>query len=257
MRGESKKIFWVQVCHLTIANMKSRYRKTFAGFIWVVMNPIMLYGAQSLAFRKFLRLDLPDFFTYLLSGLLPWIFITQTADMSTSLLVVNGNLLKSMKIHPLVVLMAQILDNFINFMFAFIILLIPITFVEGAEFTGLLLLPLGLAILISGVVGLSWLLSTLNIFYRDVRYVVGFLMSIMFFLTPIFYPVSYVPEGYRWMIYGNPFYGLIRPIRALLYHFNWHEVWPAFAGGAAWALGFLGLAYYYWKRKKNMIYYNI
>ena len=254
---ETHKIFFTQVYHLTLANMKSRYRKTVAGFIWVVMNPIMLYGAQSIAFRKFLRLDIPDFFTFLLSGLLPWIFIIQTVHMSTPLLVTQGSLLKSMKIHPLVILTSQILDNFVNFMFAFVILFIPICLREKTDLTGLPLLPLGLLILIGGVIGLSWFLSILNIFYRDTNYVVSFVVSIMFFLTPIFYPLHYVPQKYRWMMNANPFYGLIRPIRSTLYQFSWDSLILEFMVGLSWMLGLLGLGYFYWKQKKEMIYYHV
>ena len=246
-----------QIYHLTIANMKSRYRKTIAGFIWVVMSPIMMYGAQSLAFRQFLRLDIPDFFIYLLSGLLPWIFITQTASMSAPLLLSSGNLLKSMQIHPLVVLMSQVIDNFFNFMFAFVILFIPIYWAESVDLRGLLLLPVGLGILVLGVAGMCWFLSVLNIFFRDVQYIVSFLVSVMFFITPVFYPVSYVPEKYRWMVDCNPFYGLIRPVRSTLYQLDMANVLESFGVGAAWALGFLLLAAYYWKRKKNMFYHYV
>lgn len=254
---ESRKIFLAQVGHLTLANMKSRYRKTFAGFIWVVLSPIMLYGAQSLVFSKFLRLNIPDFFTFLLSGLLPWIFIIQTLNMSTPIIQGHGNLLKAMKIHPLVVLMAQILDNFINFMFAFIILLIPILFRERADMVGLFFLPVGFAILILGMIGFCWFLAILNVFYRDTNYVVSFLTSVLFFLTPVFYPIEYIPRAYRWMVHGNPIYGLIQPVRTTLYQFRWEDMFWAFGTGMAWACGFLLLAYCYWKRKKNMIYYNI
>ncbi|MCY4644436.1 MAG: ABC transporter permease [Bacteriovoracales bacterium] len=255
--NDFRKLFWAQVPYLTLANMKSRYRKTFAGFIWVVMNPILLYGAQSLAFKTFLRLELPNFFTYLLAGLLPWIFIIQTADMATPLLVTNGHFLKAMKVHPLVLLLSQVLDNFINFSFAFIILLIPVCFADGVSWHGLFFLPIGLFILISGVIGMSWLLAILNIFYRDVRYVVSFLTGVMFFLTPIFYPVSYIPEKYRWMVSINPFYNLIQPVRSTLYQFDLENMLKAFGIGLGWSGGLLLLGALYWKKKKNVIYYHI
>ena len=254
---KNQTIFLGQVYHLTLANMKSRYRKTFAGFIWVILNPIMLYGAQSMVFRKFLRLDIPDFFTFLFSGLLPWIFITQTAYMSTPIFVTQGSLLKSMKIHPLVILMSQILDNFINFMVTFIILFIPIWLRERTDSFSFIFLPLGLVILIGGVIGLCWFLSTLNIFYRDTNYVVSFVISIMFFLTPIFYPIHYIPQEYRWIVNANPIYGLIRPIRSTLYQFNSGSMISAFVQGTFWMLGLLALAYFYWKKKKEMIYYHV
>ena len=246
-----------QVVYLMIANMKSRYRKTFAGFIWVVINPIMLYGVQSLVFKRFLNLEVSNFFTHLLSGLLPWIFIVQSSEMSAALLISYGNLLRGLKVHPIVLLLALIFDNFINILFAFILLLIPVCFFEQINWVGLMLLPFGLLILIIGVTGLSWFLSVLNIFYRDTRFVVNFVMSIMFFLTPIFYPPSYIPEEYRWLVTINPFYGLIKPIRSSLYQYDPASIPYNFGYGLLWALGFLLLGYLYWRRKKKLFYYYV
>ena len=75
-------IFSRQLISLTLANMKARYRKTFAGFLWVILNPIILYSVQSVVFRKILKIELPDYSLFLLGGLLPWIFITSTLEMS-------------------------------------------------------------------------------------------------------------------------------------------------------------------------------
>ena len=63
-----QRLYWVQVKNLTVANMKSRYRKTFAGFLWVVMSPILIYGVQSLVFKHFLKIDIPDYSLFLLGG---------------------------------------------------------------------------------------------------------------------------------------------------------------------------------------------
>src|ERR1035437_5970491 len=84
-----------QVRALTVANLKSRYRKTFVGFLWVILNPLILYGVQSLVFMKFLKLQVPNYTLFLLSGLLPWVFIVQSVEMCTSLIVINGKLFKS------------------------------------------------------------------------------------------------------------------------------------------------------------------
>ena len=117
------RIFFRQSIILAMANMKARYRDTIAGFIWVVLNPLIMFGAQSVAFKKFLRLDVPNYYLFLLGGLLPWIFLVNSLQMCTPVFEEKGPLLKSFKIQPLVVLSAQLFDNFVNFLFAFFILL--------------------------------------------------------------------------------------------------------------------------------------
>ena len=246
-----------QIKHLTIASMKARYRKTFAGFIWVIINPIVLYGAQSLAFKKFLRLEIPNFFTFLLSGLLPWILIVQTLLMTTPILVSQGHLLKSLKAHPIVLISSQILDNFINFVFAFTLLFIPICLTEEINFWGLLFLPIATLILLVGLISLSTLLSLLNVFFRDMAFMINFVVSFMFFLTPIFYPIDYVPDYLRWIVHINPFYALINPIRSTLYQFDLENVLKAFMTGSAWSVGILLLSLFYWKKRKERIFYHV
>jgi lipopolysaccharide transport system permease protein len=247
-------IFVSQVLDLAWANMKARYRKTYAGFLWVIINPLMSYGAQSLVFRIFLKLNIPNYFLFLLGGLLPWIFIMQTLDMSTTIFTRNAALLRSFKINPTVILCSQLLDNLINFLAAFLILLIPITYMSNSYSLGLLFLPVALGILIVGVFGFSWLLATAQIFYKDIPYVVQFMSSILFFLTPVFYPRSYVPANLQWMIEINPFYAMIHPFRLCIHNFELEQFLIIATKGTMFSIGFVLLAFYFWRKKRNEFY---
>src|SRR5271154_4561101 len=102
-------IFVRQSRALAAANLKSRYRRTVAGFLWVVLNPLIMFGVQSMIFRHVLKIQISNYFLFLLSGLLPWIFITQSMDMCTSLFQANGGVLKSFHLNPLVLLTAQLI----------------------------------------------------------------------------------------------------------------------------------------------------
>src|SRR5665647_1643549 len=97
-------LFWIQVKDLTVASLKSRYRKTWAGFVWVILNPLLMFGVQSLVFKRFLGLQIPDYYLFLLGGLLPWIFMSSTIQMGTPIFVTQAQLLRSFKINPMVLL---------------------------------------------------------------------------------------------------------------------------------------------------------
>lgn len=246
-----------QTIHLTWASLKSRYRKTFAGFLWVLLNPLIMFGVQSIVFKQFLRLDVPNFYVFLLSGLLPWIFITQTISMGTPTLVVNAGLLKSFRFNPAVLVASVALDNFVNFLLS--VLLIAVPFLVNAEQPawGLLFAPLCLVPLLLGTLSITLFTSLLHVFFRDTNFVLGFAFSILFFLTPIFYPVDFVPEHYRWMIDFNPLYQLLRPIRLALYSpdpYEWVRPWFV---SMAWALGLTALSYLFWRRKRNELYIQL
>lgn len=246
--------FWIQIKELTIASIKSRYRKTWAGFLWVILNPILMFGVQSIVFRKFLKFEMPDYFLFLLGGLLPWIFFTSTIQMGTPVFVQQAQLLRSFKINPWVVLGSQVLDSFINFTASFILIMLPFYFNSDKPLISLLLLPVALLPLLLGTLSITIILSVLNVFYRDINFVMGFIFSLVFFLTPIFYPADYVPEEYKWMIIVNPVNYFIEPFRTIIHTSNFEGFTLIMLKSFGVALIFIVLAIIIWKRKQNDFY---
>ena len=100
--GFSSRRFWEQIRVLTAANLKTRYRKTWAGFLWVILNPLTMYWIQTQVFSRFLKLNVSNYALFLLSGLLPWIFIVQTLEMCASLFVWSSRMFKAFPVSPLV-----------------------------------------------------------------------------------------------------------------------------------------------------------
>lgn len=246
--------YWIQIKELTLASVKSRYRKTWAGFLWVIMNPILMFGVQAVVFRKFLKMDMPDYFLFLLGGLLPWIFLTSTVQMGTPVFVVQAHLLRSFKINPWVVLGAQVMDSFFNFLVTFLIVLLPLYLWSDKSLLTLLLLPVALIPLLIGTLTVTITLSILNVFYRDINFVMGFLFSLLFFLTPIFYPREFVPESYQWLIDLNPFFYFIVPFRVLLYTNDVVALIPVFGKSLFVCAICTGIAIFVWKKKQNEFY---
>lgn len=247
------KFFWIQVRDLTLASLKSRYRKTFAGFVWVVLNPLLMFGVQSLVFKRFLNLNVPDYYLFLLSGLLPWIFFSQTVQMTTPIFVSQAQLLRSFKINPLVILTSQVADNFLNFLASFLLILLPFYIGSGRDMTPLLLLPLALIPLLVGTLGLGLSLSTVNVFFRDTNFVMGFIFNLLFFLTPVFYPAEFVPEHLRWVVTLNPAVYFLEPFRNLLYA-DLDKFFISWSKGMGVSLLFGLHARRIWKRNINDFY---
>jgi ABC-type polysaccharide/polyol phosphate export permease len=248
--------FWMQVRELTIASIKSRYRKTWAGFLWVIMNPILMLGAQSLVFKKFMKIMMPDYFLFLLGGLLPWIFFTTTVQMGTPVFVVQSQLLRSFKINHWVVLCAQVLDGFVNFLASFLLILLPVYLTSDKSVGWLLLLPVALFPLLVGTISVTIIFSVLNVFYRDINFVMGFIFSLLFFLTPIFYPRSFVPPNFQWMINSNPIIYFIEPFRTIIHKSGDNIVFELFMSFVMSGLMAL-IAMLVWKRKKNEFYHRL
>lgn len=250
------KFFWVQVRDLTLASLKARYRKTFAGFIWVVMNPLLMFGVQSLVFKTFMKINVPDYYLFLLGGLLPWIFFSSTIQMGTPVFVSQSHLLRSFKINPMVILASQVLDNFINFLASFVLILLPFYFSSTKPLMPLLLLPLALIPLLIGTLSLCITLSTVNVFFRDTNFVMGFMFNLLFFMTPVFYPREYIPENLSWIVDFNPVVYFLEPFRSVIY-FDGMNFPMAFLNGTGISLIFFVIAYLTWKRKRNDFYHKL
>ncbi|MBI3554675.1 MAG: ABC transporter permease [Deltaproteobacteria bacterium] len=247
-------IYWSQIRAMTIANLKSRYRKTVAGFFWVVLNPLIMFGVQAFVFRRIMKIQIPNYSMFLLSGLLPWIFISQSLEMTTSVFISSGPILRSFSIHPLVFLAAQLLDNLINFTAAFLMLYVPLWFYNPPNIAGLVLLPISIAVLIIGVLGMSWILATSQVLMRDTRFMLSFALNIGFFLTPIFYPREFVPPQYRFLSDYNPIFRLIDPFRYSIYQYDLLQFARAIALAAGVALASLAAAVLLWRRKETGVY---
>ena len=248
--------FLDQLYEFTLSEIKARYRRTFAGFIWVLLNPIILYGIQAFTFKKILKLQIDNYSLFLLSGLIPWVFIVQSIHMSVNAFSTKGSLLKSFRFNPLILIISPIFNNFINFMIAFIIILIPISWLADFKPIGVPFLPIGILLLSLGCVLVCLFFATLQVFYRDVEYVINFVMSVMFFITPIYFTKEFMPEKYKWLIFFNPFYSIIEPFRMCFYGFDFFEFVVSTTKGFVTIALLSCLTCYYWKRKKNAIYFR-
>jgi ABC-type polysaccharide/polyol phosphate export permease len=242
---------------LTQSNLKARYRKAYAGFFWVIANPILMFGAQGVVFRRLLKIPVPDFELFLLSGLLPWLFISQTLEMSCPLWTARARTLKSVPVHPLTFLLSLVIDNLINFGIAFLVLLTALGLAGLASFTGLPLLVPSAIVLTAGVIGMAWMLATLQVFFYDTRFIVSFVLSVGFFLTPVFYPASEMPAEIRWLIRINPFHLLIDPFRHCVHSYDLEAWLQSMALALVVATVSLLSAALLWARKSNHVYLQL
>jgi lipopolysaccharide transport system permease protein len=246
-----------QAMALTKANLKARYRSTWTGFLWVILFPVLIYTAQSFAFHFILKINVVNYPLFLLTGLLPWIFFSTSVDMSTGAYLYNGRLLKSFPIHPLSLVFSQIADNFLNYCVAFLILLIPLSYMTHYSMARWLLVIPPFISLFFFVVGFTNFVATLNVFFRDTKFILTFLLQVSYFITPIFYPKELIPVDLTWVLNFNPFYIILRPFQLLSQDFQVSEYLELL--GSSFALSILVLVFsaFYWKRKRNELYFHI
>jgi ABC-type polysaccharide/polyol phosphate export permease len=211
-----------KILFLTYFHMCARYRKTWAGFLWVISSPILTFLVQALIFKEIFKFNIDRYPLFLLAGLLPWFFISQTLNSVTSCLVLSREVLLAFKIPPYVIVSSQVLDQFLSFLAAFIImgLFLILPHIYTYSFFRLCTIPINLLMILYFVLVLTTLLSFWHIFFRDVHFIIQFVMSLAFYVTPIFYTFEMFPAKYKWLLLINFFIPFIKIFQTSIYLWN-------------------------------------
>ena len=242
---------------LTLAEMKGRYRNTIAGLLWVMFNPLIMFSVQAIIFKHILKINLDRYYTFLLSGLLPWIFINSTLTQTVHSFITMREPLLSFQIHPVSIIISKSFDSFFNFIIPFTFLFIILLPQEDFSLTGILLLPIPLVMTFVATTALAIFLATLQVFFRDTQYITNFILSIMFFLTPIFYPRHLIPAEYQFLVDINPLYAFIYIFKVNLWSFSFSDWVNAVLHASYFLIGILIISTIFWKKTRNELYINI
>ncbi len=242
---------------LTQAQLKARYRNTVAGLVWVILNPVIMFGAQAIAFKHILKIDIKDYYLYLLAGLVPWIFIMMTIQMATPIISNSGPILKAFRMNPIILIFSQVLDNLLNFMLAFSIMYLPIQFMYGPPAWTIILSVIPLFLMLLGISSICTSLSLTQVFYRDTNYVVNFVTGVMFFVTPIFFTPEMVTVKYSWLFNFHLPYLYIDAFRSCFYHFEWNYFLIALGKCTVATILLILNAKWSWNRNKNELYLRL
>ena len=216
------------VRNLVIRDLKVRYKNSFLGVAWSWLNPLLMMVVYTILVTVLLRnTDIPYYPIFLLSGLLAWNFFSDTVIQATGSIVNNAHLIKKVYFPPDVLPISLMLANLVNFLIA-LPLFFGLAFLFGVRPTWyVLLLPVTMLVHIAFTMGVSFLLATLNVFFRDTQVILGVVMLAWFFLTPVFYTIKFVPEqvilwgvtfnAQVWLRRLNPMASIIASYRDLLY----------------------------------------
>jgi ABC-type polysaccharide/polyol phosphate export permease len=205
---------------MAIRDLKAVYVGSLFGFSWAVLNPLAQLAIYGMVFGVLLK-SRPDpiygtdsYFLFLLCGLVPWQFFSQTVSISTNSLVLNSNLVKkAVGFNSEILPVITVLSNLISHLIGIVLLLVTTVFFIGrvSPLTPVILIYLFLICIFS--VGVGWIVSSINVYLRDVQQVVGLIMLAWMFLTPIFYSVNIIPAKLMTIMRLNPMYHMVEGYR--------------------------------------------
>lgn len=202
--------------NLASKELKLKYRNSTLGFLWSFFNPVLMLIVYSFAFKYVLGSKIENFTVFLLAGLLPWTFFQSAVQMSTNSIVNNANLIRKVYFPREIIPLSLILSNFINFLITLVVLIIAIVVFRVTVSFKLIIVPFSLLLLLLFTIGLSLILSSLNVYYRDISHFTEIIFMAWFYLTPIVYQLSMIPEKFKMLLLLNPMTLIIECIRAPL-----------------------------------------
>lgn len=201
-------------------DVRVRYKQTLLGVAWAVLQPFMTMVVLSVVFGRLLGIESSvegvPYPVFLFSGLILWtLFASSVTTMSQSL-VTNASMLRKVYFPRLLAPLASMGVPLVDFTMSMVVLLgLCLWYGVGLSW-GLLAAPLLVMVVVLGAAGVGLWLAALSVTYRDVRYVVPFMIQLWFFVSPVIVGVGVVPERYRWLAQLNPVCGPIEGLRALV-----------------------------------------
>jgi lipopolysaccharide transport system permease protein len=196
-------------------DIKVRYKQTILGVTWVVIQPVVSMLVFSGLFGVLLQVPtggLP-YPLFVLTGLLPWQYFTNALTKSTNSVVDNASLVSKIYFPRLIIPLAGVLSNLVDFFVSAIVLAIFLLAYRVSPSPAVVWLPFFLLLAILTALGFGLWLSALNVRYRDVRHLIPFVVQIWMYLTPVVYGAALIPERFRWLLGLNPMSGVVEGFR--------------------------------------------
>lgn len=190
-------------------NFNTKYRQSLLGVLWSFLNPMLTMLVQYLVFSALFQSSIEHFPVYLICGIIFFNFFNECVTLGMDSIVMNAPLLTKVAMPKMILPFSRALSSLINLLFSLLPLLVMMIFSGVRLSPALLLLPVALALLFCFSLGITLILATLNVFFRDTRFLWSVISLLWTYATPIFYPASIWPETLRPLFHLNP---MVHPI---------------------------------------------
>ncbi len=241
--------------NLVIRDVKKRYKRSVLGFLWVMLDPLLMMFVFYVIFAGFFRRTVDNYPAYVIAGITMWQLFAQGTQVSSMAFINNRSLLNKLYMPKSIFPLSVVASSLVHFIFALVPLFIVITLSGTSLSSNIILLPLVVALIFLFSLGVSLLISTLAVFFHDVIYIYDVLLLAWMFLSAIFYPLSSLSEKIQSLMYLNPVLHYITLFRVCLYdhtipmaeHFIYGSVFAGFSLLLGWTI--------YSKNRDRIIFY--
>ena len=230
---------------LVVRELKVRYKRSIFGLLWTMLNPLLLMVVYAVVFTTIMRSSVHNFSVFLLSGLLPWIFFATSVLQGLFSVLGNQELIRKVRLPQAVFPLSVVASNLVNFVLSLVPLVVLMLALRQPFTPALVFIPVAIVVLALFTSGVTLLLATATVFFRDVRHLAEVALQILMYLSPILYDVSMFADhkarwfpAFRWFLAVNPMSYLIPLVRDPVFYGRLPSL-TTFAIATTWALSAL------------------
>lgn len=203
--------------NMVVKDLKLRYQASVLGFLWSMLNPLLMLGLYTLVFSRIMRVQMENYTLFLFSGLMPWTFFSGSLLASTTSLIANSGLIRKVYFPPETLPFATVLFNFAQLVLALLVVVPGLILITGAHLTWVALLAIPLLLLhFAFTVGIAFALSALTTLFRDVAHFTEIALLFLFWGSPILYSAEMAPPLLQTWFRLSPLAGFAIANHALL-----------------------------------------
>ena len=210
----NRELIWA----LALKELRVRYKRSALGFLWALLNPLMMMVILTVVFSALGGLPIDKYAVFLISALLPWTFFSQALSYAVESIVGNSELLKKVKVAKSVFPLAAVISNVLNFLMSLIPLVLILAVLRFPLHWTWVFLPVPMLALFLFTLGCGFFCATLNVFYRDVSHVIQIILQGWFYLSPVMYSLEFLPQRFRGIFRLNPMLYLLNEFRLAIYY---------------------------------------
>ena len=210
----NRELIWA----LALKELRVRYKRSALGFLWALLNPLMMMVILTVVFSTIASMSVDKYAVFLISALMPWTFFSQALSYSVESIVGNGALLQKVRVTQSVFPVAAVVSNVLNFFFSLGPMILILLMLHFPLHWTWAFLPIPLFAIFCFTLGCGFFCAAANVFYRDVSHVIQIVLSGWFYLSPVMYPLDFLPQKYRAFFKLNPMLYLLEQFRIPIYY---------------------------------------
>lgn len=195
-----------------------KYKHSFLGVLWSFINPLLQIAVYAIIFPLIMKNNIPNYTVFMVCGLIPWNYFSTAINRASFVMIENGNIIKKVYFPREILPLSLVTSEGVNFLISTIIIIgFVLAYGMGLGLV-VLMYPVLLIIQYIMLLGISLVVSSITVYFRDLQHFLGVLLQLFFYATPIVYSIEQIPAEYRWILNLNPMTYIIEGYRDIFYY---------------------------------------